>query len=103
MNDLKNIFSNAQSSGAKSIDFISRHRTVIVILVVCFAVIAALLQTQSYLNPTRNEDKYTEVITSVNPKKIDQEIVAKLEETQNDQNSSVDSSFVPDRNNPFAE
>lgn len=103
MNNLKDIPAKLQDNSMIIVGFISKHRTVFVIFIMCFAILAAAMQTQIYLNPDRNEVRYTEIRSSVNPKKIDQNIVNKLAETEKDQNNSVDSNFVPNRNNPFAE
>lgn len=91
------------AEGQKLVDFVSSHRTVIIIVVACGAIIAAVFQAQSYLNPERNEEKYTELSSSITVKSLDEEILEKLEATQNDQNYNVDSNFVPDRTNPFTE
>ena len=103
MNDTKKLAEKLSQSGIKLISVVGKHRTVIVIFIACIAIFASVMQTQSYLNPSRNEAKYSEVQSTANSKKIDQSIVDKLSKTQEDQNSTVNSSFVPDRNNPFAE
>lgn len=103
MSDTKKLVGDAEKVGIKVLGIIGKHRTVIIIFIACIAIFASVSQAQSYLNPVRNEEKYTEVQSSANSKKIDQTIVDKLSKTQNDQNSTVDSDFVPDRNNPFAE
>jgi|GEM_PF-2166385 len=103
MNDTKLTLERFQQSGTKFISKIGKHRTVIIIFIACIAIISSVLQAESYLNPVRNEDKYTEVQSSANTKKIDQAIVEKLSKTQEDQYGTVTSDFVPDRNNPFAE
>lgn len=103
MSDTRKVIENAEQTGIKIVGLISKHRTVILIFIASIAILASVLQTQSYLNPVRNEDKYTEVQSTANSKKIDQAIVDKLSKTQNDQNSTVDSNFVPDRSNPFTE
>lgn len=103
MNDSKRLIEQAESFGMKLISYVGRHRTVIVIFIACIAILASVMQAQIYLSPVRNEDKYTEVQSSANSKKIDQAIVEKLSATQEDYTSTADSNFVPDRSNPFAE
>ena len=103
MNDKRKLVERFEQSGSKAISLVSEHRAVIIIFIACVAILASVLQTQSYLNPSRNEDKYNEVQSTANTKKIDQTIVDKLSKTQDDQNNTADSNFVPDRNNPFAE
>ena len=63
----------------------------------------SLLQTRTYLNPTRDESLYTELSTGINYNGIDEEIVEKLKSTQNDQEVLVEADLVPNRNNPFNE
>jgi hypothetical protein len=103
MNDVKQLLKKTESKGVDVIYFISKHRTVIIIFVACSAILLSVLQAQSYLNPSRNEDKYNEIRSTINTKEIDQEILAKLEKTQNDIVNTAESNFVQDRTNPFAE
>jgi cytoskeletal protein RodZ len=103
MNSLKQLLNKGESKGSELMKFISKHRVVIVILVASSAIILAVFQTQSYLNPERNEDKYTEVKSSLTIKQLDEEVIDKLETTQLDQENTASSSFVEDRTNPFTE
>jgi cell division protein YceG involved in septum cleavage len=103
MNDLKKIFEKSENKALSVVGFISKHRIVITIFVICFAVLVAVMQAQSYLNPERNEDKYIEIKSTISTRQIDQEIVEKLRKTQVDREESAESDFVDDRTNPFAE
>jgi len=103
MSDLKQVIEKSEAKGLQVVDFISKHSIVIVVVVACCAVLIAVFQTQSYLSPERNEDKYIEVKSTISTKQIDQEIVDKLSKTQNDRESTAESNFVSDRTNPFAE
>ena len=103
MSDVKEIIEKSENTGLRAVGYVSKHRTVIIVVVICAAVLAAIVQTQSYLNPTRNEAKYTELKSSFNTKSIDNETLEKLQATQSDKTETVDSNFVPDRNNPFTE
>jgi hypothetical protein len=94
---------NVQIYVVKIAKIISGHRTFIIIMVACAAVFAALYQSRTYLNPSRNEQLYTEKVSSVNPKTFDQETLNKLRQTQSDPTEEVDSNYSPDRNNPFIE
>ena len=86
-----------------TVAFISKHRVVLTVLIACGAILASVMQAQGFLNPLRNETLYTEQKATSNTKTIDEEIVKKLSKTQTDESISVDSNFVPDRNNPFNE
>jgi hypothetical protein len=103
MSDFKKLVENSENKALSTVDFISKHRIVITILVICFAVLFAVLQAQSYLNPERNEDKYIEIKGTISTSQIDQEVVEKLRKTQVDREESAESDFVDDRTNPFAE
>jgi hypothetical protein len=103
MSDFKKIVEQSENKALSAVDFISKHRIVITIFVICFAVLVAVLQAQSYLNPERNEDKYLEIKSTISTRQIDQEIVDKLSQTQLDRESTAESNFVDDRTNPFAE
>jgi fumarate reductase subunit C len=92
-----------KNSSTKYIDFIYKNQ-VFIVLVVCSAVlIFALLQSRTYLNPERNEVRYEEERLKINYSTIDEEIVNEIRATLDDKNITVDSNFVPDRRNPFAE
>ena len=103
MKDLNNILPKLNVYLNKSIAFISKHRIVLTVVIACGAILASVMQAQGYLNPTRNEELYTEQKSSSNIKTIDEDIVKKLEETQTDEDIFVDSNFVEDRTNPFNE
>jgi hypothetical protein len=103
MKELDNLLPKFKEYLAKAIAFISKHRVVITVIVACSAILASVMQAQGFLNPVRNETLYTEQKASSSTKTIDEEIVKKLSETQTGEDISVDSDFVPDRNNPFNE
>jgi hypothetical protein len=81
----------------------SRHRMISIFIFSSIAIVLALMQTRSYLNPTRDEAIYTELSAEINYKGIDESIVKKLQSTQGDEEIQVDAILVPDRNNPFNE
>ncbi len=103
MNDMKNIAKKAEITGLRTVSFISKHRTVILVFVASIAVLMAVMQAQSYLNPARNELKYTEIKSSTTIRKIDEDVLRKLEKTQEDIDNTVDGNLVIDRKNPFSE
>lgn len=103
MSNIKELLEKSENKGLGAVAYITKHRTVIIVFVASTAILAALIQTQSYLNPARNEDKYTEIKATISAKKIDKTKLEKLQTTQQDKAESVDSNFVPDRSNPFTE
>ncbi len=87
----------------KAVVFFSHHRVIIVFIIASASVLLAVIQSGSYLNPTRNEDLYNEEVVRINYPSIDQETLTKLQQTQNDQDITVDPSLAPNRSNPFSE
>ena len=81
----------------------SRYRVIVTVSVACGAILFAVFQTQGFLDPSRDENAYTEKKAQVNVQNLDSETVKKLESTQQDKSESVEPDFDPDRNNPFAE
>lgn len=80
------------------------QKQVFFVVLACSAIlIYTLVQATSFLNPERNEDRYTEESLKVNYATIDEEIVEEISKTLADEDINVDSDFVPGRNNPFAE
>lgn len=96
LNDLR-------TSLKKYTDFIYHHQVFIVLLLASAILIYTLMQTQTYLDPPRNESTYEEEIVKVNYATIDQEVIDEISATLDDKDIEVDPNFVPGRNNPFAE
>jgi len=103
MNDLSTSFGRITTSSKELIHFLTKHRILLVFTISSIAIMLSLLQTRTYLNPTRDENVYTELSTGINYNGIDEDIVEKLRSTQNDQEIQVDANLVPNRNNPFNE
>ncbi len=103
MNDLNSILSKVTAASKELLKFMSTHRILIVFLVSSVAIMLALVQTRSYLNPSRDEAIYIELSTGINYNGIDDVIVKKLQSTQNDKEIQVNANLVPDRSNPFNE
>ena len=104
MNDqLQDTLDKASDFGHKFANFTAKHRIVIIFLIASSAIMLALLQSRTYLNPERDEARYEEERVLINYSTVDQEIVDKLSATLEDQDINVDSNFVPNRNNPFSE
>lgn len=85
------------------IEFITRHRAIVVFMIASAAVIAAVVQASTSLNPPRDETKFQEEVLLIDYSNIDQEIVEKLQQTQDSVGVDIDTDFDPTRNNPFAE
>lgn len=100
---LTQILTTLQDTSKRFTNFASKRRFLTVFIIASAAVLAALLQSGAYINPTRNETRYEEELLQINYSTIDQEIVDKLQQTQQDVNIEVDPKLVPNRNNPFSE
>lgn len=80
-----------------------RKQVFIVLLIVSAVLILSLLQSRSYLNPTRNETRYQEEVLKIKYSTIDQAVIDEISATLNDKTIEVDPNFEPGRNNPFSE
>jgi hypothetical protein len=100
---MSNELDKIKNSSTKYIDLIYKNQVFIVLLICSAVLIFALLQSGTYLNPERNEARYEEERLKINYATIDEDIVNEIKATLDDKNIIVDSNFVPDRRNPFAE
>lgn len=104
MNDeLNKTINSLKSSTSKIIAYITKYRFTAVFIVASASVIAAVVQSGTYLNPPRNDDRYNDEKLKINYSSIDKDIVEKLSKTQQDATVEVNENLVPSRNNPFTE
>lgn len=82
---------------------VKAHGVLIMFLVAGGAIGFALLRSQNYLNPPRDEAKYQELSAGVSYSKIDYTLVKKLESALSDTDVTVTQNLAPNRNNPFSE
>lgn len=100
---MNNQIESLKISAKKYLTFINHHQVFIVLVLASGILIYTLLQSQTYLDPARDETHYNEEVLKVNYATIDQEVVDQISATLDDQDIDVDPNFVPGRNNPFAE
>lgn len=100
---MNNQIDSMKNSTTKYLDLINKHQVFIVLLIASSVLIFTLVQSRTYLNPERNEDRYAEESVKINYSTIDQEIVDEISTTLDDEDIQVDPNFVPGRNNPFSE
>lgn len=95
----------AQFKGAvtKVTETFATHGVVIMFVLAGTMIGLALMRSRGYLNPVRDESRYTEASGRNNYSKIDYKLVSKLEETLNKAPVDVNPSLAPNRNNPFSE
>ncbi len=84
-------------------NFVATHAFVLLFAVGGLTIGFALLRARSYLNPIRDENRYSESTSKIKYSKIDQKILNRLKLSQNDTDVQVKQSLVPNRSNPFNE
>lgn len=87
----------------KLIKMVRAHGIFIMFLIAGGAIGFALLRSQAYLNPPRDEAKYQELSAGVSYSKIDYTLVNKLQAALKDTDVTVTQNLAPNRNNPFSE
>ncbi len=101
MKDMKNMTEKIQKLGISLIATATKHRFILIFIILGAAIAFALLRTQSFLSIPRNEDRFNEGKLSIRYKQIDTETLESFKSALNDQNTEVDSNFEPGRVNPF--
>ena len=84
-------------------DFFATHAVMIVIVLGGAAIGYSLYRARTYLNPVRDESRYSDGSAKLNYSKIDDNVLGRLKLTQNDKDNNVNRSLVPNRSNPFNE
>lgn len=79
------------------------HGVVIMFVIAGGTIGFALVRARSYLNPVRDESRYTEASAKNNYSKIDYTLVNKLEASLDRAPIDVTQSLAPNRKNPFSE
>lgn len=92
-----------KQASKKYLDIVNRNQVFIVLLIASSVLIYTLIQSQTFIDPPRDESRYDEEIVKINYATIDQDVVDEISATLEDQDIDVDPNFVPGRNNPFAE
>lgn len=78
------------------------HGAFIMFLLAGTSIGYALYKGKTYLDPARDETKYSE-LTAKSFNKIDYALVEKLSEALQDKNATVSQNKDPNRSNPFSE
>ncbi len=79
------------------------HGVVIMFLIAGGSIGFALVRARSYLNPARDEERFTAATSKNKYSKIDYTLVNKLELSLNRAPIDVSQSLAPNRKNPFSE
>ena len=103
MNNIKELPDKIKTAAVEGANVIAKHRFVIMVVIVGAAIAFSLVRTRSFLDIPRNEARYTEEVSLINYKEIDQEILEEFKAAELDGNVEVNSNLAPDRSNPFNE
>lgn len=94
---------NLKESAIRVINYAASKRLILLIIVVGGAIGLALVQTRSFLDVPRNEERYIEETLSIKYKQINTTILDEFKAATLDGDVNVDSSFNPNRSDPFNE
>lgn len=99
----KSLKETAALAFAKIRDNFAAHSVVVMFVLAGIAIGYSLLKSKQYLNPERDENKYSEVSAKSNYSKIDYKLVKKLQDSLDDSDIQVTQNLSPNRKNPFSE
>lgn len=88
---------------ARTKSVLAGHGVFVMIVIAGLSIGYALYKSRTYLNPYRDEAKYTELTNNNKFSKIDYKLVEKLSEVLNDAEITVSQNITPGRENPFSE
>jgi len=103
MEDIKAKFRKLKVAGSGGIVSITKHRFILLFMILGTAIAFALIKTQSFIDIPRNEERYAEETLKIKYKQIDEATLALFAPTQDDKQVEVNSQFDPTRNNPFTD
>ncbi len=103
MKDMKKSTEKLRLAGQKALMLATRHRFILIFVILGAALAFALLRTQSFLTIPRNETRFNEGKALIKYKQIDAKTLEDFKAALNDQANEVDSKFDPGRSNPFVD
>jgi hypothetical protein len=103
MNEIQKYEIKLRKIADKALILGTTYKFTLLFVILGTAVGFALLRTSTFLDIPRNETRYTEESARIKYKQIDQKVLEKFEEAQEDANVEVGSQFDPNRTNPFSE
>ena len=103
MDKLKSKFGKIKVLGSSSVVSITKHRFILLFIILGTAIAFALIKTQTFIDIPRNEERYVEETLKIKYKQIDMDTLATFAPTQDDKQVEVNSQFDPTRNNPFTD
>ena len=103
MKDIKNLYEKSQKQIPRYIGRVSKHRILVIAIIIGAAIAFSLIKTGSFIDIPRNEDRYNEEVLQINYKEIDSAILEQFTVAEQDGTIEVNSNFDPNRSNPFSE
>lgn len=82
---------------------IADHGVFLMFIIAGLSIGFSLYKARTYLNPIRDETKYSELTANNNYSKIDYNIVSKLSAALEDTDVQANKNIDPKRSNPFSE
>lgn len=101
--DKKDLKAQLLTYTEKTHDVISKYLLLFAVAISSFTIIGALLLSQHYINPERDEQIYNDGESQISFKEIDKDKLKTLEDSLEDTSVEVETEFVPNRKNPFSE
>ncbi len=93
----------AKEVANKLLEVLAQHRLIVVIIIIGVTLFGALLRTRSYIDVSRNEERYNEEVLQINYKQIDSKILEELKRSYQNNTFEVNSNFETNRRDPFTE
>ena len=103
MEDMKKYSLKLQHTASQIVQLCTKHRFILLFMILGTAVGFALIRTSSYIDVPRNEARFIEEKLKIKYKQIDLESLASFDAAQQDEQIEVGSQFNPNRNNPFVD
>jgi hypothetical protein len=101
MKTRKNTSTDLKKVVNQLVTFLTKHRFILIFVILGAAVSFALLQTRQYIDIPRNETRFTEGKLTIKYKEINAETLQSFKNKLEDTSVEVDSQYDPERNNPF--
>ncbi|MCA9346472.1 hypothetical protein KC960_03195 [Candidatus Saccharibacteria bacterium] len=101
MKDLQKYLDKLKKFADSSIEFVANYRVLILFMILGLAVGFALYRTGTFINISRDEQRYTEETARIKYSKIDEKIIESFSDKKTDKNVEVNSQYDPTRSNPF--
>ncbi len=103
MKDLDKYIEKIKKLTNTSIDVVTKHRFILLFIILGTAVGFALIRTSAFIDIPRNEQRFTDESSKIIYQQIDKETLDSFADKQQDTNVEVGSQYDPSRVNPFVD